>query len=434
MSRWHIDQDGSFGLTGRHPVHEHSTPPAQATSRRWIVLSLLFAITVINFIDRQTVSVLAPLIKAAFHLSNEAYGRIVAAFQFGMMSGELPMGLIMDRWGCRIGMCAAVCWWSMCTGSQAFVRSGTQLGLSRLGMGGSECGNYSGGMKAVSETFPEKDRTLAIGIFNSGSVIGAVIAPPLIVYLAQHYGFRTAFFVPASLGFLWVVLWWLTYRRRQNAVVRESRAPQIPLKALLRHSSAWAVMVCRGLIGPVIQFYWYWLPSYLYSARHMSMTQIGDLSWIPFFLGSVGGVGGGWAAGWLQRRGASTPFVRKVTMYFSSGLCLASFVVPFVASPMVALLVISIAIFGHNFLSANMYGAITDLFTGEEVGRATGLSGVAAGLTGLLFPLLTGYLVDQGSYRLVFMMAALMPLAGTMALFALARQYRGMSGRLTART
>ncbi|MGH9608015.1 MAG: MFS transporter [Terracidiphilus sp.] len=415
-------------MATRDPVHEHTAPSAQTNSQRWTILSLLFAITVINFIDRQTVSVLAPLIKAAFHLSNEAYGRIVAAFQFGMMSGELPMGLVMDRWGCRIGMCAAVCWWSACTGSQAFVRSGTQIGLSRLGMGGSECGNYSGGMKAVSETFPEKDRTLAIGIFNSGSVIGAVIAPPLIVYLAQHYGFRTAFFVPAALGFVWVALWWFTYRKRRSKEVKEVEAPKIPLNALLRRSSAWAIMVCRGLIGPVIQFYWYWLPSYLYSARHMTMTQIGYLSWIPFFLGSVGGVAGGWAAGWLQRHGASPPRVRKVTMYFSSSLCLASFVVPFVASPLVALMVISVAIFGHNFLSANMYGAITDLFTDEEVGRATGLSGVAGGLTGLLFPLLTGYLVDRGSYRFVFMIAALMPLAGTVGLFALARPYRTMTG------
>lgn len=408
-------------------VVQTAPPGYQLESRRWFILALLFTITVVNFIDRQTVSVLAPLIKIAFHLSNEAYGRIVAAFQFGMMSGELPMGLVMDRWGCRIGMCAAVCWWSICTGSQAFTRTGIQLGLSRFGMGTTECGNFSGGVKAISENFPERQRTLGIGIFNSGSVIGAVVAPPLIVYLEQRYGFRVAFLVPAALGFVWTVFWWLTYRKHNHKEARATKTSQIPLKTLLSHSSAWAVMMCRALIGPVIQFYWYWLPSYLYSARHMSMTQIGDLSWIPFFLGSVGGVAGGWVAGWLQRRGLSTPAVRKITMYFSSGLCLASFIVPFVASPYVALLVISIAIFGHNFLSANMFGAITDLFTGSAVGRATGLSGVAGGLTGLLFPLLTGFLVDHGSYRSVFMIAALMPLAGTIALFAIGRQYRTMT-------
>ncbi len=415
-------------MATRTPVEEHTAPPPQANVQRWTILSLLFAITVINIIDRQTVSVLAPLIKAAFHLSDEAYGRIVAAFQFGMMSGELPMGQLMDQWGCRIGMCAAVCWWSMCTGSQAFVRSGMQLGLSRLGMGGTECGNFSGGMKAVSETFQEKERTFAIGIFNSGSVVGAVIAPPLIVFLVQHYGFRAAFFVPALLGLIWVAFWWFTYPRHRGKEVRENEAPKTPLKTLLGNSSTWAVVLCRAFIGPVIQFYWYWLPSYLYSARHMTMTQIGTLSWIPFFLGSVGGVAGGCAAGWLQRRGATPPRVRKLTMYFSSTLCLASFLVPLVAGPMLALTLISIAIFGHNFLSVNMFGAITDLFTDAEVGRATGMSGVASGLIGLLFPLLTGYLVDHGSYRSVFMMAALMPLLGTVALFVLARQYRTMTG------
>src|SRR5205807_1911551 len=133
------------------------------------------------------------LLPAAFHLSNEAYGRIVAAFQFGMMTGELPMGWIMDRFGCRLGLFSAVLLWSSATGAQAFVGSGAQLGLTRFWMGSGECGNYSGGMKTVSQWFPVQDRTLAIGIFNSGSVIGSVVAPPLIVYLAQHYGFRTAF-------------------------------------------------------------------------------------------------------------------------------------------------------------------------------------------------------------------------------------------------
>lgn len=395
------------------------------SSRRWLILGLLFAITVINFIDRQTVSVLAPLIRHAFHLSTEAYGRIVAAFQLGMMGGELPMGWIMDRWGCRLGLCAAVLWWSAATGTQAFVGTGTKLGIARFWMGTSECGNYSGGVKVVSGNFPVKERTLAIGIFNSGPVIGAVIAPPMIVYLQQHYGFRTAFLFPASLGAVWVVLWWFFYRRkREAACTTESTVPQIPLREMLRRSSSWAVMLCRALIGPVIQFYWYWLPSYLYTAEHMSIKEIGALSWIPFFLGGAGGVVGGWSAGWLHKRGASTPAMRKITMYFSSGLCLASFIVPFVANAPVSLLIMSVAIFGHNFLSANMYGAITDLFTEDAVGRATGLSGVAGGLTGLLFPLLTGYLVDQGSYKSVFMIAAIMPLLGTIALFALARKYR----------
>ena len=408
--------------TGVEPA-DHDTPAAHLSivSRRTLILALLFTITVINFIDRQTVSVLAPLIRAAFHLSNEAYGRIVAAFQFGMMSGELPMGWIMDRFGCRLGLFSAVVLWSGATAAQAFVRSGTQLGLTRFWMGSSECGNYSGGMKAVSQYFDVKDRTLAIGIFNSGSVIGSVIAPPLIVYLAQHYGFRTAFLVPAALGGIWVLFWWLIYR---NPTKTEAAGAQLPLTTLLRQQSSWAVMLCRFFVGPVIQFYWYWLPSFLYSAEKMSMIRIGALSWIPFFLGSVGGVAGGWSAGWLQQLGLSQYNVRRVTMCSSSLMCLASFAVPFYHNTLVLFSLMSIAIFGHNFLSANMYGAITDLFRENAVGRVTGLTGVAGGLSGLLFPLLTGILVDRVSYTPVFLLAAIMPLIGTIALLTIGQQHR----------
>ena len=392
-------------------------------SRGGLILALLFTVTVINFIDRQTVSVLAPLIRAAFHLSNEAYGRIVAAFQFGMMTGELPMGWIMDQFGCRLGLFSAVLLWSSATGAQAFVGSGTQLGFTRFWMGSSECGNYSGGMKAVSQWFPVKDRTLAIGIFNSGSVIGSVVAPPLIVYLAQHYGFRPAFLVPAALGGIWVGLWWLVYRNPAKAQA-ELAVPHVPLRTLLGHRAAWAVMLCRFFVGPVIQFYWYWLPNFLYSAEKMSMTRIGALSWIPFFLGSVGGVAGGWSAGWLKRRGHGQFDIRRITMYSSSLMCLASFAVPFFHNTLVLFSLMSIAIFGHNFLSANMYGSITDLFREDAVGRVTGLTGVAGGLSGLLFPLLTGFLVDRVSYTPVFLLAAFMPLIGTVALLMVGQRHR----------
>jgi ACS family hexuronate transporter-like MFS transporter len=391
--------------------------------RRWFILALLCAITAINFIDRQTVSVLAPLIKPVFHLSTVAYGRVVAAFQFGMLTGELPMGWIMDRWGCRLGLIAAVLWWSTATGSQAFMRSGTQLGISRFWMGTGECGNYSGGTKTVSRIFPASERTLAIGIFNSGSVIGAVVAPPFIVYLAQHYGFRAAFFAPAILGVIWAVLWWFTYRAPSEDAAQDA-PPTVPLASLLSQSATWAIMLCRFFVGPVIQFYWYWLPSYLFSVKHLSLTRVGALSWIPFFLGGAGGVAGGLAAGWLQKRGISTYNVRRITMLVSSLFCLASFIVPFCSTMSVSLLIISIAIFGHNFLSANMYGAITDLFPESAVGRATGLSGVASGLSGLLFPLLTGTLVDRISYTPVFILAAGMPLIGTLALFLLGKRDR----------
>ena len=207
------------------------SPAGPASRRRWLVLWLLLLITIINFIDRQTVSVLAPLIRASLHLSNAQYGRIVAAFQFGMMTGEFPMGWLMDRWGVRFGLLGAVLWWSAATGAQTLTKSGLQLGITRFWMGTGECGNYSGGLKAIFRAFAPGERTLAIGIFNSGSMIGSTLAPPLIVFLAQRYGFRAAFLVPALLGVFWAPFWFLLYRDHPDK--ERTAVDAVSLKILL---------------------------------------------------------------------------------------------------------------------------------------------------------------------------------------------------------
>jgi ACS family hexuronate transporter-like MFS transporter len=406
-------------------LREEEVPPdsdAQSPGRSWLILSLLFAITVINFVDRQTLSVLAPVLRQALSLSNEQYGRIVSALQFGMMSGEFPMGYLKDRWGAQLSLSIAVLWWSTATGAQVFARSGLQFGFIRYWMGTGECGNYSGGMKTVTRFFPKKNRTLAIGIFNSGSMIGSTLAPPLIVFLMQRYGFRSAFLVPACAGICWLPVWWFVYGKERKG------APQadykISLREMLSTSSSWAVMGCRFFHGPVIQFYWYWIPSYLVAVRHLSMVQVGALAWIPYFMGDAGGIVGGWVAGLLQRRGLSIRNVRRLTMYGSGALCLTSLIVPYASHAAGALLLIGVAILFANFFSANMYAAVTDLFPEQHVGRATGLTGLAGGLSGLLFPLATGWLVDHVSYTPAFIMVAVMPLLGATSLFMIGRHYR----------
>lgn len=400
-----------------------STAQAQDSRRPWLVLSLLFLLTVIMFIARQALSVMAPVLRTVFHLSNQAYGRIVSALGFGMMSGEFPMGMLMDWLGSRLGLTVAVAWWSAATGSLALAGSGLQLGLSQLWKGTGECGAYSGGIKTITRLFEKKDRTLAIGIFNGGSVIGATLAPPVIVYLLQHYGFRVAFLVPTTAGFLWIPLWWFLYKREPE-VKAEATTPRVSSRQMLGRSSSWAVMLCRFFIGPVMQFYWYWTPSYLFNARHMTMTEIGLLGWIPFLMGDVGGVAGGWFAGVLLRRGISVRNTRRISMYGSALLCATSVAVPYMRGIGAALAVISVAIAADNFLSAHMFAAVTDLFPDEQVGRATGLTGIAGGLSGMLFPLLTGWLVDRISYAPVFVLVAIMPMLGTLGLFIAGRKYR----------
>jgi len=392
-------------------------------ARAWLILCLLFFLTVIMFIARQALSVMAPVLRTTFHLTNAAYGRIVSALGFGMMTGEFPMGYLMDRLGSRVGLTAAIAWWSTATGSFALAGSGLNLGLAQFWKGTGECAAYSGGVKTVTRLFEKKDRTLAIGIFNGGSVIGATLAVPVIVYLLEHYGFRVAFLVPSIAGFLWIPTWWIMYGKEPKTAA-QSAHPPVSARELLGKSSAWAVMLCRFFIGPVMQFYWYWTPSYLYSARHMTMVQIGFIAWIPFLMGDVGGIAGGWAAGVLMRHGFSVFNTRRLLMYGSALVCLLSFAVPYLRGIVPVMILLSITIAADNFLSAHMFAAVTDLFPEHQVGRAAGLMGMAGGLGGLLFPLLTGVLVDRISYTPVFLLVALMPLAGTVALFAVGRKYR----------
>jgi len=393
-----------------------------SSRRSWAVLCLLFLLTVINFVARQSLSVMAPLLRDVYHLSNAGYGRIVSALGFGMMIGEFPVGYLMDRLGGRLGLSVVVAWWSTATGSLMLAGSGIHLGISQFWRGTGECGAFSGGVKTVKRLFKKKDRTLAIGIFDSGTMIGATLAPPLIVFLLQHYGFRTAFLMPTLAGFLWIPWWWFVYGHEPKAP--EAGQSGVLLRQMLGQSSAWAVMLCRFFIGPVMQFYWYWIPSYLYAARHLSMAQIGILAWIPYLVGNVGGIVGGWFGGVLLSRGISVRNTRRISMYGSALLCVASLAVPYVGGLGPAMALVSLAIAADKSLSAHMFAAVTDLFPDAQAGRATGLTGIAGGLSGMLFPLLTGVLIDRISYVPAFMLVAVMPMIGTLALFSVGRKYR----------
>lgn len=408
--------------------------PRLSSSRSWTILGLLFLLTVIMFIARQALPIVMAFdLRSKLGLSPGAYGIIVAALGLGMMTGEFPVGLLMDKLGSRRGLSIAVGWWSTATASLALAALGIklalahfwislQLGISQFWKGTGECGAYSGGVKTVNRLFEKKDRTLAIGIFNGGSVIGATVAPPLVGFLMVHYGASSGFLAPAVGGYLWIVLWWFVFRREPKPDA--ATAPKFSSRQMLRDSSSWAVMLCRFFIGPVMQFYWYWMPLYFNDARHWSLKEFGFFGWIPYLMGDVGGILGGWAAGLMLRRGFTVRAMRRILMYGSALICVSAAAVPLMKGIAAPLVVISLAIAADNFLSAHMFAAVTDLFPDEQVGRATGLTGIAGGLSGMLFPLITGFLVGRVSYRPVFVCVALMPLIGTVALFAVGRKYR----------
>lgn len=396
-----------------------SVPDIRGHQQRWWILGLLFLVTVINFVDRQSLSIVAPVLRETLHLSNQQYGIIVSAFQFGMLTGEFPMGWLMDRKGVRLGLSFAVMWWSLANALHTFAGSMLQFSALRFWLGTGECGNYSGGNKVVSQCFPPEERTFAVGIFNGGSMVGSVIAPPLLGFLMLNYGWRSAFLAPSLLGFAWVLLWRRFYHIPHTA---ESHVNAPANRELLRLPETWAIMLCRLLVGPVVQFYIFWLPEYLYRERGLTLKSIAMFAWMPFLFGDIGSMAGGWVAGRLLRAGVSLEATRKITMFLGAGFCLLSLAVAGAPDARMALVWICCVLFGHTFLSANMFAVISDMFPGNAVGRVTALTGIAGGVSGMLFPLLTGFLVDRFSYAPVFALAALMPALGCVVLFGLRRR------------
>lgn len=418
------------------PAQPAPALPPVSQQVRWWILALLFLVTVINFVDRQSLSVVAPKLREALKLSNTDYGLIVGAFQMGMMFGEFPMGYLMDRRGVRFGLSFAVVWWSIANALHAFAGAMWQFAGLRFWLGTGECGNYSAGNKVVSQWFPVKERALAVGVFNGGSMVGSVVAQPLLAFFILQFGWQSAFLLPSAVGFLWVLLWrWKYHDLAAHPQVQPSERQYIlagqtavaaappPSSELLRRPEAWALMGCRMLVGPVVQFYIFWLPEYLYRQHGFSLKEIGTFAWLPWLFGDIGSIGGGYVAGVLIRRGYSIVATRRITMGVGAGLCLLSLAVAVSPHPAAALGFICAVLFGHTFLSANMFASISDVFPDHAVGRVTALTGIAGGVSGMIFPILTGWLVDRVSYFPVFTLAAFMPLTGCLILISTLRRH-----------
>lgn len=404
---------------------------------RWWILGLLFFVTVINFVDRLTLSIVAPILRDTFQLSNQDYGAIVSSFVFGMMIGEFPMGWLMDRRGPRFGLSFAVIWWSIANALHAFGQAKWHFGVLRFWMGTGECGNYSGGVKVVGQWFPPRERALAIGIFNGASLVAGSITPLLVTFITLRLGWQAAFLLPSLIGMLWVLAWHKFYRAPQqhphlseaerqyiNAGREAEPSAEPRLLDLLKLPQTWGLMLCRLLVGPVIQFYLFWLPEYLYRSRGLKFAAIGIVAALPPLFGDVGSVGGGWIAGWLIKRGWTVMNARKAVMWTGACLCALSVVVVLAQAPVIWGAALCLVYLGHYALSANMFAAVTDLIPSQAVARVTALTGIAGGLSGTLFPLLTGWLVDKVSFQPVFFIAALMPAAGVVVLFLLAGKRR----------
>jgi ACS family hexuronate transporter-like MFS transporter len=386
---------------------------------RWWILALLFFSTVLNYVDRQTLSMLAPTIQRDLHFSDEAYSVIVQGFLFAYTLAYLVAGRVTDRLGTRWSMALFLCWWSIANFMTGFARSVRQLGFFRFLLGLGEAGNYTAAPKAVGEWFGPRQTGLAIGIYTAGAMIGATIAPPLIAGLHGSLGWRAVFFVTGGAGLIWLVPWLASYREGPLAGnSHEIGATEVGMwRAVLTDRRAWLLMFARLVSDPVWYFYLFWFPKYLMDARAQTLAQVGRVAWVVYLAADIGSVAGGYFSGALIRRGRGVINARLLAMTIAALTapigCLIAAGVPIPA----VLALAAVVSFAHLTWQVTMGALIVDLFPKKNLGTAFGFIAAGSGLGGMLSTGAIGWLVTHLSYRPVFIaMAALHPLALLLAL------------------
>lgn len=378
--------------------------PVKLHRARWWVLSLLFFATTINYLDRIVFSVLVPVIRQDLHLSTQEYGYINGAFQIAYTIGFLMMGKTIDRFGTRIGYAAAMAWWSLAAGFHAFAGSAMTLSFWRAMLGLGEAGNFPAAIQSVAEWFPKKDRAFATGIFNAGSNVASMLGPPLFVFVAARYGWRWCFVITASLGFVWLMLWWLTCPAVPKRTDEAAAEPKIGWAAAFRYRETLGLALAKFFTDPVWWFYLYWLPPYLFDVRKFNMQAIGWALPVIYLTADVGSVGGGWLSGFFLRLGWSTGKARKTALAIFACMMPVAALSVLATNPVVAIALVCVATAAHQGWSANLYTTASDVFPSNAVGAVTGIGACFGGLGGVLFSaLIPGYVVAHFGYTPVFL-------------------------------
>jgi MFS transporter, ACS family, hexuronate transporter len=460
-----FDVEGKRALIGRSSVAAGGA--FKLRGLRWWIISLVFLATLINYIDRLTISVLAPTITRELGLTNTEFGGIVTWFLLAYTISQGVSGKLYDRVGTRLGFTFSIITWSAAAMAHAFARGIASLSLFRFVLGFGEAGNWPGAAKAVAEWFPIRQRALGMAIFNSGAAIGSIVSPPLIVWLQTRYGWQMTFILTGALGLLWLALWLLFYQTpdrhkwitaEERALIREgqrealnaesasaqvrepesapafeaaavSAAPFEALRAprwrdLLRYRQVWAIVLARFFTDPIWWLYITWLPLYLYSARGFSLKEIGLFAWVPYVAADAGSLLGGWASGYLIGRGWSVDRARKTVILLAALLMPAGILAAFAREPFTALMLIGLVLFGFQVWINNVQTLPSDFFSERAVASVAGLGGTGAGIGAMIFTLTTGWVVDHFSYVPILVAAGLFAPLGTFILFALAGPIR----------
>jgi ACS family hexuronate transporter-like MFS transporter len=407
--------------------------PARVGGYRWIICALLFLATTINYLDRQVLGILAPPLQRELDWSESDYGWIVTAFTGAYAAGQLIVGGLMDVLGTRTGFSLAVVCWSLAAMGHALARSASGFGVARLALGLSEAGNFPAAIKTVAEWYPRSERALAAGIFNSGSNVGAIVAPLVVPWIATRYGWRWAFVITGATGFAWLAAWLVIYRRPEEHP-RLSRAElahirsdpieptvAIPWARLLQYPQTWAFAAGKFFTDPIWWFFLFWLPKFLDQTYGISLIGLGPPLVVIYLAADLGSIGGGWISSTLIHRGWSVNAGRKTAMLVCA-LCVLPIVLAARASNLwVAVGLISLATAAHQGFSANLFTLVSDTFPRRAVASVVGIGGFAGSASGMMIAAATGYLLEwTGSYVPIFFVAASAYLVALAAIHRLA--------------
>ena len=414
------------------------TPPAARVGwYRWVICFLLFLAATINYIDRQVIGLLKPTLQQQYGWSEIDYADIVFSFQLAYAIGLLLAGGFIDRVGTRIGFAIAVGVWSVAAMAHAEAATygpavAALLGVfglvyapsvagfiaARFALGIGEAGNFPAAIKTVAEWFPLKERAFATGLFNSGTNIGAVMAPLIVPWITVTYGWYWAFIVTGAIGFFWIALWLPLFGSPEHhprvsaaelAHIRSDLAPpaaRVPLRALLPHRQTWAFAVGKFMTDPIWWLYLFWVPDFLNRNHGLNLLAVGPPLVAIYLIADFGSIGGGWLSSALIKRGWSVNAARKTAMFVSACAVIPIVFASMATSLWTAVLLVALAAAAHQGWSANMFTLASDMFPKQAVGTVVGFGGMAGAFGGMLIAKLTGYLLETtGSYVPVFLIA-----------------------------
>ncbi|GAA4353323.1 MFS transporter [Hymenobacter saemangeumensis] len=383
-----------------------TTVNAQIGKYRWTICALVFFATTVNYLDRAVISLLKPYLETEFKWNAGDYANIEIAFKVAYSFGMLGAGRIIDKLGTKIGYGLATALWSLAAIGHAFVSSTFGFSVARAFLGVTEAGNFPAAIKTTAEWFPQRERALATGIFNSGSNVGAIIAPLTVPLIAESIGWKWAFIITGAFGFVWLILWFMYYEvparqarlskaefdyihsdvDSQASVAGVEEQPKVSWFRLLTFRQTWAFVLGKFLTDPIWWFYLFWLPDFLNKQYGLKGTEVALPVAAVYVLSSIGSVGGGWIPLNFMRNGMEAFKARKLSM-----LIIALCVFPIVFAQYLgqlnmwlAVLVIGIAAAAHQAWSANIFTTVSDMFPKRAVGSVTGIGGMAGGLGGIL--------------------------------------------------